>query len=292
MAVVEKGRWNVTRWISKGSGIWLGVAMLLASGCGEGPPAERRDGGEAGITLCRCQAEVAGGALNVPCGESACLGGQGYRCTDDGEVVSNPEACRAGETDGGTDGGDGGRDGGPPPPGGCGPDTCDGCCDGERCLGGTSRTACGAYGEACVDCGPARLCDRDTCVVDPASRWSIILLDGMVDERAPSGETWDGLGGLPDVFAEVRVGNSMASPTRSTTVSDSLSPRWNEVVVDSARADDLMRYVDFDFYDEDVDANDLVGSCTFALIDENFMDGSRFDSTCGAITFTWSLRRE
>lgn len=84
----------------------------------------------------------------------------------------------------------------------------------------------------------------------------------------------------------------MASPTRSTTVSDSLSPRWNEVVVDSARADDLMRYVGFDFHDEDVDANDLVGNCTFALIDENFMDGSNFDSTCGAISFTWSLRRE
>ena len=284
----------MTCWTWKNGCAATVLALVGLLGCGGGAPPGGGDGEDGGVSLCRCRGEVPGGYLDVLCGESVCLGGRGYRCTDANEAEADPAACRMGGGDGGvpTDAGGSGSGGSGSGGGGSCSTTCDGCCDGERCLGGTSRTACGAYGEACVDCGPARLCEYGSCVVDPASRWSVILVGGTVDERTSAGTTWDALGGLPDAYALVRVGSDSARPGRSSTAWDTLMPYWNEVVVESARADALMAYVGFAFYDEDVADHDPVGSCAFSLRDAAFEDGTTFTERCGAITFTWSLRRE
>jgi hypothetical protein len=47
--------------------------------------------------------------------------------------------------------------------GGCGPSTCQGCCEGEFCRIGASVLACGMGGQECVLCGPELSCPRGTC---------------------------------------------------------------------------------------------------------------------------------
>lgn len=44
--------------------------------------------------------------------------------------------------------------------------TCGGCCSGKTCQAGTSDTACGQGGEACVDCGDNAQCSGGDCLCD------------------------------------------------------------------------------------------------------------------------------
>lgn len=41
----------------------------------------------------------------------------------------------------------------------CGPMNCQGCCDGDMCLGGNFDDACGYDGRACVGCPSTHVCD-------------------------------------------------------------------------------------------------------------------------------------
>lgn len=45
----------------------------------------------------------------------------------------------------------------------CSRDTCDGCCDQNRCLAGTAATFCGVDGNACAACTSAQVCGRLGC---------------------------------------------------------------------------------------------------------------------------------
>ena len=47
----------------------------------------------------------------------------------------------------------------------CGPDTCAGCCDGGRCVPGTTFDACGGGGAVCEICGPDFACINRRCQV-------------------------------------------------------------------------------------------------------------------------------
>jgi hypothetical protein len=46
-----------------------------------------------GCNNCNCSGDVAGGHLDVACGQQACVGGKGYFCVDNGSPVTAPEAC-------------------------------------------------------------------------------------------------------------------------------------------------------------------------------------------------------
>lgn len=47
----------------------------------------------------------------------------------------------------------------------CGPDNCDGCCDGDECLDGASEAACGQGGGQCSSCPDGSACDAGVCEV-------------------------------------------------------------------------------------------------------------------------------
>jgi hypothetical protein len=46
----------------------------------------------------------------------------------------------------------------------CGPDTCDGCCQGDTCVAGSEDSACGSGGEACESCSAESTCEQGSCV--------------------------------------------------------------------------------------------------------------------------------
>ncbi len=46
----------------------------------------------------------------------------------------------------------------PATPGECGPETCDGCCQGAVCVGGNSAASCGQHGRACDVCVGTQVC--------------------------------------------------------------------------------------------------------------------------------------
>lgn len=52
----------------------------------------------------------------------------------------------------------------------CGPGTCAGCCEKNRCRSGTLESACGNHGAACAACGVDALCGpSNSCeLLDPA----------------------------------------------------------------------------------------------------------------------------
>jgi len=45
----------------------------------------------------------------------------------------------------------------------CGPDNCDGCCDGDTCVEDTSADACGSGGAQCTPCPSGSSCDAGVC---------------------------------------------------------------------------------------------------------------------------------
>jgi hypothetical protein len=147
------------------------------------------------------------------------------------------------------------------PPTGCGPATCDGCCDGDTCLSGTSDAACGDGGETCMDCGPRGVCESGVgaeCAIDPASRWDIRAISGTIPQNKPGGATWDAAGGLPDAFARSRLGDDQQGST--STKNDTLSPAWNQVLASDVRAGDIPALI-VDVFDDDVVSDDKVGGC-------------------------------
>lgn len=258
--------------------IGLLTVSVALSGC------STDGGGEPGP--CWCSGDVPGGVLNMACGDTACLGGLGYRCTGANTAVSDPAACGA-PVDSGV------------PPASCSTASCTGCCSGDACLGGASAAACGLSGVACVDCGPGWVCSGGGCAVDPASRWAVIVVDATIPERTVAGETWDAFGGAPDTFVEVRIGSATATPASSSDQDDTLMPVWNETVVASARADELKRLLRFDLTDRDATTHDFIGACFYEGLDDAMFSGANVTLTCprdvatnnAGFTLRWRLAR-
>jgi hypothetical protein len=100
------------------------------------------------------------------CG-TCCVGGDcstyGLSQTQCGTNGENCQACTGGERCEST-GGAGGGQCVLPPDGGCGPLTCNGCCDGDVCAVGTQQVACGTGGVTCLDCALyGRTCQAGAC---------------------------------------------------------------------------------------------------------------------------------
>lgn len=119
--------------------------------CGNGDPKKNRcqRHGQCCTGYCRkqrCRCRRAGDVCSED--RNCCPGQQGLSCQDG--------VCR-------------------PPASGCNAATCEGCCAGERCLDGSSHTACGTGGAQCLYCpasapicgvsqpGVCGLCVRRTC---------------------------------------------------------------------------------------------------------------------------------
>jgi hypothetical protein len=225
---------------------------------------------------------------------AACGGGDDDASGDLGTTID------AGDT-GGDDSDDSSDDGDDAPPPACA-DTCDGCCDGETCLSGDASDACGLGGNACAVCGPDFVCGEGACSVDPASRWDVLAVRATVFEDNSGGGSWDPLGGLPDVFLNMR---SEDSPEvfegESTVIDDTLAPEWNQVILEDVPARGLTGSgLQIELLDSDLAANDAMGRCDFAVGQDAFGEGElvaecgrndEVDPPVRGWSLTWRLRR-
>lgn len=228
-------------------------ATVAALGCG-GTEGERDAGGG---DVC-CEGELGGEFVRLRCGESACLGGDGFRCTSPGNAEAFPEACGGGD---------------------CSPLSCSGCCDGEACLTGDSSSACGIDGDVCMDCGPRHVCDGGRCIVDPESRWTIRVLDGEIPERACDGDFWDLTGNPPDAYVEVEVGGDSGM---TDTDDDTDSPSWNQTVLSGVLASDIQAEVGFFMLDADTGSgDDFIQGCGLRDTPDGDFGAGPLDLDCG-----------
>lgn len=246
-----------------------------------------------------------GGRACVPGETASCLcasGASGVQsCNSSGSGFSTC-FCESGGGDGGMPGVDGGP---PPPPPSCSAANCAGCCSGTTCLGGNSVSACGTGGTMCLDCGPSRLCNGGACVVDPASRWNVFVLDLEMSSTKLTGEAWDAFGGAPDPYVVIGAGAGGARQTfRTATVQDARAgglgyqATFNQQL-SNVRADAIKSELRFDVFDEDVSSDDFVGACVYrGLADGAFGTGPQTlncerdaASQNAGFRLRWELRR-
>ena len=182
----------------------------------------------------------------------------------------------------------------------CDSSNCTGCCSGTTCLAGNASTACGRFGEACVDCGPGWLCQDGRCVVDPASRWSIVVLDAEINEDRVDDIYWDPFGGLPDPKVEVYAGGRDQFVGATSRRMNTLFPEWNEIAARGVRADAIKAYLSFRLWDVDDFEDDWIGGCYYPSLSDSVFDGSVQTMTCerdpdignSGFVLRWRLQRE
>lgn len=142
-----------------------------------------------------------------------------------------------------------------PPPATCGPATCTGCCDGDRCVTATSTTQCGSGGVACASCGQTEIC---TARCEPAlgRAWRVVVLGARIATYCPDGTAWDALGGAPpDPFVVVTVGPNR-SP-QSAALADTTTPTWNfafDTRIDTSQS------ISIEVFDQDDMFDDAIGT--------------------------------
>ena len=161
---------------------------------------------------------------------------------------------------------------------------CDGCCLANECYAGTEDSACGSNGVACTACDANFLCLAGECEVDPSSYWDVVALDGEVF-YAPDDGTWDDWDGLPDLYAEFstyydeNTGYGLVEVT--STVDDAMHAYWDETVLSSISAQDLLdEGMSVELWDSDLAFDDSIGSCGFLIGSDAFSGEPQ--SSCGA----------
>ena len=163
-------------------------------------------------------------------------------------------------------------------------DTCDGCCSDSTCLSGTSSTDCGFNGSACVDCGPGRLCNDGSCVLDPRSRWNLVIIEAQLSETNPNGDSWDAFGGQPDPYLMAEATNFVEEfEGRTTTLDTQTNPFWLENVLTNVPADALTNNLTLTVFDDDAfPFDDTIMAVCNTRIDEELFTGERLPVTCRA----------
>lgn len=249
----------------------IGVVGLVACSNGNRPfCGDGICGGSDGENCMSCRADC--GSCSLTCGDGVCSSGD--TCTncpsDCGSCMTS--SCSA---------------------------TCGGCCDGDSCLGGTSSSACGIRGGVCADCGPDRICASGLCLIDPASRWNVVLETLTVANTRYDGVAWDTIGGTPDPFVSVYVGSETATPSQSAVADDAYSVRYDGgATVSGARSDALMAYLGFRVTDADTGVTEDIGYCDVFVVESTFTGTTQtlncpIDPGTGNSGFvlTWHLER-
>ncbi len=175
--------------------------------------------------------------------------------------------------------------------------TCEGCCDGDACLSGTSPNACGEGGDACAVCDPGFVCGEGGCTVDLTSRWDVLADGADVFEDNAGGTPWDSGGGLPDPYVEMATDDGVEDLAGSTgSMGDTLQPLWNQVVLEDVPAAALVdNGLSTTILDDDgiLNGSDSMGTCLISIGDADFTGNAvtyacPFDADAGARG--WTLR--
>lgn len=92
----------------------------------------------------------------------------------------------------------------------------------------------------------------------------------MVAERDNSGAAWDPFGGLPDPFVCLSAGG-ITKCTRS--IGNTLMPTWSEWLL-TVSAEALQLGLSIQYWDADLDANDLICGATFQITPQYLAQGA------------------
>ncbi len=169
--------------------------------------------------------------------------------------------------------------------------TCvNGCCTTEGCQPGTTASACGTGGEACIDCGYGRTCGAArSCAIDPNALWDFYVSFASVPDKDKNGASWDITNGAPDPYLVAYSSLGGVSHTGETSVqNDTTVPFWAEVPLKGIKAAELMNNLSFEIWDSDVDFDDLIGGCKLPVTPSLF-DGSLQSYVCPASGSTVSV---
>ena len=229
----------------------------------------------ASCETCGTGASCTAGACVTPCGPDNCVG-----CCDSGGQCQTAGAASACGSNGATcatcSGATSKCESGQCINPGCKASCASGCCSAAGCQPGGLAAACGTGGNACVDCGAGRTCGAGTCALDGASKWDFVLVGAHLPAANGTGGSWDGFGGLPDVYAQATSG---ATTGATAFVADTLNPVWNATVLADVTANSLKTEVKLDLSDDDVAFDDHVGLCSVKLNGTEF-DGVLRTATC------------
>ncbi len=144
--------------------------------------------------------------------------------------------------------------------------------DETTCYAANCPTVSGCYGGYDVPLPPATMPPIPD--VDPASRWFLSVLQAVIPDTKPTGETWDAdAGGVasPDVVIGVRVGQPEAAQADTVEVRDNLAPMWLDALpLREATAFDLQTFIEFSATDVDLAFDDPIGTCATAAVASDF----------------------
>ncbi|PTL82218.1 hypothetical protein [Vitiosangium sp. GDMCC 1.1324] len=153
-------------------------------------------------------------------------------------------------------GGDDNTGPGPSTPQKCSTSNCAGCCYNNVCQTGTTASACGKLGAACVACGSAQVCKTDqTCGVDPNSVWLIQPVSAQITSNN-NGSYWDADYSPPDVFVVMKCPG--ATSATSTYEVESYTPKWTTGGCTAKASQLLAEPWVFQLWDSDISVNDTI----------------------------------
>ncbi|MDA3862763.1 MAG: C2 domain-containing protein [Deltaproteobacteria bacterium] len=170
-------------------------------------------------------------------------------------------------------------------------DTCSGCCNGGVCVeyedlddnNCQNRTendhwtnVALIYAPACTSCLPNFSCQEMTtyyydenfgkvCYPD-VSAVRVYILNGTMPVADEWGRSWDPVG-LPDPKVSFCSGDHEGP--MSSTIYDTLSPDWNEELINTITDITMMPFGEFNFFDEDSFADDWMFTCSPNLYWDN-----------------------
>lgn len=144
--------------------------------------------------------------------------------------------------------------------------------DETTCYAANCPTVSGCYGGYDVPVPPATVTPVQD--IDPKSRWSLSVLQAVIPDTKPTGETWDAdAGGVanPDVVISVRVGQSEVARGETVAAPDNLAPTWLDALpLIEATALDLQTAIEFSATDIDLAFNDPIGTCSTTAVASDF----------------------
>jgi hypothetical protein len=131
---------------------------------------------------------------------------------------------------------------------------CQGCCQNNQCVDGTSPTACGKNGEACKVCDPGVSCENNQCGSGGGGSYKVILKSAnMISSSWTACQE-----GSCDLYVELWVGSQFVT---SSTQTDNNNPTWNEELL-TASEQELISKFEAKVWDEDPWIPDVkVGQC-------------------------------
>ncbi len=165
----------------------------------------------------------------------------------------------------------------------CSASNCAGCCFNNACQTGTTASACGKAGAACMACSSLQVCRTDqTCGVDPDSVWRVQPTSARITSNN-NGSSWDGDGSAPDVVVVMRCPG--ATTSTGTSEVESYTPAWTTGGCTAKARQLLAEPWVFQLWDIDLTSDDTItAGLGFQFTEQHLTAGSVTLGASGGMT--------